>query len=198
MRKKLDGMTKEDIIETAIRLIDSKGGASNVNLREIARTVGCSAPNIYNYFINMDDLLNTVLIRICDDFKTNIQEKTKEINNDEDFLKVVFRAYIEYAVENSGRLNIYHFEKLNFTISTEAEASARSVGEHMASLLFTGLNQRLPYDKVTTINGILHCYIIGALSNYITGRISIDDKEHFIKEMVDTSKRIFNSLVQSF
>lgn len=196
MKKKSEGTTKEQIVDMTIHLIDSKGGASSVNLREIARRVGCSAPNIYNYFVSMDDLLNTALIRICEDFNTIIKKNMVQINNTKDLLQLAFHSYIKYAVDNPGRLNFYHFEKLNFTISSEAEASARRVGEHMAHLLYTGIDRSVPFEKVLFISNVLHRYILGTLSDYITGRFLLKDKRKYVKELTDTGKRVFNCLVQ--
>lgn len=190
-------MTREQIVKTTIELIDHQGGVSGVNLREIARLVGCSAPNIYNYFTCLDDLLNTALIRICEDYKTKIQQKTAQISSG-DCISSAFQTFIEYAVENPSRINFYYFEKLSFIISPEAEAAAASVGLNMARLLDLGTEQQLPQNKIMEICNILHWYVIGTLSGYITGRMAIENKKLFVSDLVEMCKRIFDSLVRSF
>jgi len=50
-------ITKEQIIETALDLLKDKSDIRSVNLREIARVLGCAHTNLYNYFPSFNDLL---------------------------------------------------------------------------------------------------------------------------------------------
>ena len=50
-------ISKELIVETALALINEEGSSSKVNLREIARRLGCAHTNIYNYYPSLDELL---------------------------------------------------------------------------------------------------------------------------------------------
>ena len=198
MKKKLDGFAKEQIIKTTLLLIDDNGGASNVDLREIARKVGCSAPNIYNYFNSLDDLLNTALVRICEDFKDTIQEKTLKTNNTEELILLAFTTFIEYAIDHPGRLNFYHFEKMKITIVSEAEESAISVGNSMADLLDLGTDHSIPPDKIKAICNHIHLYVLGELSEYITGRRKIENKKEYVDNLVAYCKRLFEILIENF
>ncbi len=194
----MENITKERIVDEAIRIIDEKGGALHVNLREIARNIGCSAPNLYNYFNSLDDLMNTALIRICEDFIETIRRKTTLTGDNEDLEGLAFRAYIQYALENPGRLNFYHFERLSFSISTEGQIQAEKVGEHMAGLLYSGLQGKLSYEKALTLTSLLHKFLLGSLSDYITGRVKIDDQEQYVSELTTLCKKILKSLIDNF
>lgn len=54
------GRLRGDILRTAADLLD-QGGEGAVTLRDIARTVGISAPSIYNHFADRDAILLTVV-----------------------------------------------------------------------------------------------------------------------------------------
>lgn len=57
VRKKRSGSTAERFVEVTLALIAEQGGSQSVNLREVARRVGCAHTNLYNYFESFDDLL---------------------------------------------------------------------------------------------------------------------------------------------
>jgi AcrR family transcriptional regulator len=196
MKRKLDGSTKDELIQTTLKLIDSNGGASDVNLREIARSTGCSAPNIYNYFSSLDDLMNTVLVEICEDYKRNLYKKAAQAHGVEELLFLAFNYYIQYVMDYPGRMNFYHFEKLNIKVFTETDKSAISVGQTMAGILKRGTDNGLAMDKVEDVGHHIHCYLLGELSEYITGRSRITDKEQYVKDLVAYCRRIYRVLMQ--
>lgn len=197
MKRKLDGLTKEKIIKTTIDLIDQEGGASSVNLREVARIAGCSAPNIYNYFESLDDLLNSALISICEDYAQKLQAQMKNCKQPGDALLTAFRAYIEYAVEYPGRLNFFHFERLNFAFSDETDAMATGIGNHMAEFVGSGAGKNMTEEKMIEITGILHKYLLGELSEHITGRKKIENKQDTVDGLVQYCKKLYDILTQN-
>jgi AcrR family transcriptional regulator len=197
MKKGIEGLLKQEILNTTLALIDKKGGASGVNLREVARALGCSAPNIYNYFSSHYDLMNSVLIMICEDYKKYLSIKTAYADNPESLLLSAFSTYIEYAIAYPGRLNFYHFEKLDITISEEAFNTGISVGDAMAALLDKGSESKISNKKTEEVCKIIHCYLLGELSEYITGRIKLADKENYAKSLVLYCRKLFDTLIQN-
>lgn len=55
--KKRSGATAERFVEVTLEMIEEQGGSLNVNLREVARRVGCAHTNVYNYFDGFAGLL---------------------------------------------------------------------------------------------------------------------------------------------
>jgi AcrR family transcriptional regulator len=49
--------TRERFIATTLGLIEAEGGSQSVNLREVARRMGCAHTNVYNYFDSFGELL---------------------------------------------------------------------------------------------------------------------------------------------
>ncbi len=50
-------ISKEQIIDTTLELLKDKSDIRTINLREIARVLGCAHTNLYNYFPSFQDLL---------------------------------------------------------------------------------------------------------------------------------------------
>ena len=162
-----------------------------VNLREVARITGCSAPNIYNYFESLDDLLNTALIRICEDYTQKLQTEIQNHKQPKEILLGAFKAYIEYAVEYPGRLNFFHFESLNIAVTDETDAMAEGVGNQMAGLMGFGTGNNMTEEKMIEITNILHKYLLGELSEHITGRKKIENEENTVNNLVLYCKKLF-------
>jgi AcrR family transcriptional regulator len=51
------GPAAERFVDTALDLIAEHGGSGHVNLRQIARRMGCAHTNLYNYFADYPELL---------------------------------------------------------------------------------------------------------------------------------------------
>ncbi|MCK5130432.1 MAG: TetR/AcrR family transcriptional regulator [Clostridiales bacterium] len=188
--KNIDNDFKEKILSTTLELIDQNGGALNVTLRQVAREVNCSAPNIYNYFASFDDLLNSVLIKICDNFTQSMQEQLLLAKSSEDILVTAFTSFISYILDNPSRVNFFYFERLSFDVHESTQGVAEGVGHGMATLLVEGSDGAITMNKAQDASSILHWYIIGQLSEYVTGRIDITNKAEYIDTLVATCKNL--------
>ena len=72
MRK---GITKEQVVETTLKLIKDSENIRSVNLRGVAREIGCAHTNLYNYFSSFDELLWCAHIRILEIFLEEFRGK---------------------------------------------------------------------------------------------------------------------------
>jgi AcrR family transcriptional regulator len=57
------GRLREEIVETAMRLVEGEGGARAVTLRAIAREVGIATTSIYSHFADVDEVMDAVTAR---------------------------------------------------------------------------------------------------------------------------------------
>lgn len=63
MRTTEAGVSAERFVEAALELVSENGGSQGLNLREVARRVGCAHTNAYNYFSSLEDLKMSALRR---------------------------------------------------------------------------------------------------------------------------------------
>jgi AcrR family transcriptional regulator len=57
------GRLREEIVETAMRLVEGEGGARAVTLRAIAREVGIATTSIYSHFADVDEVMEAVTVK---------------------------------------------------------------------------------------------------------------------------------------
>lgn len=55
--------TKDRLIEIACEMIAENNGASNINMRAVARRAGCAHTNVYSYFSSFNHLLYAAMLR---------------------------------------------------------------------------------------------------------------------------------------
>ncbi len=98
-REKRHARTKQDILNTALELIVTKG-ADNLSLREIARTVGYKSPaGLYEYFDGKDEIIEEV----CAQADGQLLSFLKSVDTTlpiRDYLIEIGMAYVRFAREN--------------------------------------------------------------------------------------------------
>ena len=197
MKKQMENEQREKIIKITLDLIDKNGGALNVNLRQVAREANCSAPNIYNYFKSLDDLLNVALERICTDFMVMMAQQKDKAETKEQMLQSAFTTFISYGVKNPARMNFFYFEKLNVELAQNTKSVANGVGGTMAQLLLECSATPLDKNTAQEISNILHWYIIGQLSEHMTGREIIKHMDEYINNLFQKSIKLFYILSEN-
>ncbi|MGX9754870.1 TetR/AcrR family transcriptional regulator [Clostridioides difficile] len=204
MRKNI---TKEQILEKTLELMKDKNDIQSINLREIARCVGCAHTNLYNYFTSLDDLLweahsltqkkfIEILLKTLSTHETSSNSTTlsntyyKEIYNAK--LECFFNTFLEFYLYNTGWfcLSWMHHIKGN-----RPEKNKSTHKETIDILIDTLINIWNKIYNTTprkedayAILHNTHCYIIGEVSNYINNRAIIEDinmlKKYILKESI--------------
>lgn len=189
MKKKI---TKEQIIYTALELMRNKNDLRGMNLREIARTLGCAHTNIYNYFPSYTDLLWETHAALQDMFMKMLKENIINAKTAYLKLKYFFDAFVDMYLSNKGWFRLAWIEYIG-----------ENRPEHdiiVTQNTFTELNKYIS-DIWKELNGICpnkelvrcvvhntHCYIVGEVSNYISGRALIENeaelREYIVKQAI--------------
>ncbi len=94
--------TKEKILEASLNLF-SKKGYDGVGIDEIATEVGIKGPSIYRYFKSKDEILNSVIEMVDQEYITNVEHysSNKEFNiTSLDEFKKNSMKYIDYTLHN--------------------------------------------------------------------------------------------------
>lgn len=176
-------ITKEQIIETALELIKNKSDLRRLNLREIARTLGCAHTNLYNYFPSYNDLLWETHAALQGVFLEMIQRKMETANTAELRLSYFFEAIVDMYVSNEGWFRLSWHEYIGGERpSQDIEATQRANREinRFASEMWNELSGTYPDpDQTQRVLHNTHCYIVGEISNYIFGRALIQNEVEF-------------------
>lgn len=98
-REKLKEQTYQEIIATARQQIAEKG-ASALSLRGIARRMEMTAPALYRYFEDRDDLVTTLIVTAYQSLQESLKEAWLEVQDQDSAAKLlaVGMAYRDWAL----------------------------------------------------------------------------------------------------
>jgi AcrR family transcriptional regulator len=195
------GITKENIVNTALELIRDKENIRSVNLREIARVLGCAHTNLYNHFADLDailwEALDAVLVRSAEFILSGMDE----IKDSEEKLRLFYHRLIDYYLQNRGWFRLFWQEKLQGKRSeSNIKLTADVVGKYVVILaeLFEELYcVKLANGQAMSVFHTVHSYIYGEISIFIAGRGLISEEEEFKKYILDESLKLSKLLVLS-
>ena len=94
--------TADRFVEATLELIAEQGGSLNVNLREVARRIGCAHTNVYNYFDSFDDLLWTAFRRVLDDYGARLFGNLNDSLQRDEYLLRIVTNLVTYPQQDPG------------------------------------------------------------------------------------------------
>ena len=165
-------INKDQIIETALQLMKDKKDLRSLNLREIARSLGCAHTNIYNYFPSYEDLLWEVHITLKDIFFYLITDDMKKANNPKERLQCFFASFVNMYLDNTGWFRLAWQEYIGDTIPERnilhEEKISNKIGVYVYQICMDSHGDFISRKRCEKSLHIAHCYIIGEISGYIS------------------------------
>ncbi|MPW24304.1 TetR/AcrR family transcriptional regulator [Alkalibaculum sp. M08DMB] len=189
-------ITREQIIETALDLMRDKKDLRSLNLREIARTLGCAHTNIYNYFSSYTDLLWETHTALQEVFMQSLRENLSAATTADIKLRHFFNMFLQIYIVNKGWFRLAWLEYIG-DIRPESNKIAiqntrLELNQYVIDIWeeITGITPQT--DMVDRVLHNTHCYIIGEVSNYISGRGLIEDETELKNYIVSQAIYIFS------
>ncbi len=167
-------ISKEIIVKTAMKIILQKNGSSGLTIRDIAKKLECSHPNIYNYYSSVDELYWDCIIYALNDMQLNVLKKIPlTATNDEKFLW--FFAYLlQYSIDHVGWYRLIWFDPIGIPIPDKAIPYVTAPGIKLRDFLLELYPEIKIPDKAEQIARIIHRYFHGELASYITSRVHLE------------------------
>ena len=195
------GITKKQVLNVTLNLIKDKEDIKNVNLREIARMLGCAHTNLYNYFNSFDDLLWEAHVALLKKASAKIREKMSQTNDEELKLQYFFFEFTDFYLNNKGWFRLAWVEIIGGQRPRNNElATIQTVDAFVDSLITIWKNLykvETQREKMKYALHNVHCYIHGEISIFIAKRALIPEenefKEYVTKEAVKMMKLLLNS-----
>lgn len=88
---------RDEIVESAIRLIDADTDGRQLTLRGIAREAGISAPSIYGHFADLQAITDAVLSQSFTELDAAVSAALAEQTTPEDAIVAGCMAYVEFG-----------------------------------------------------------------------------------------------------
>jgi AcrR family transcriptional regulator len=128
---------------TAGRALLEEGGPSALNLREIARRVGVSAPSAYHHFPNLEAI---AVALAAQGFERMTELLETAPTNERGKLASAGEAYIAFARANPGLYRLMFGD--GFHSESEANAEVRAMRQRAYKVVAESLQKRLPATQV--------------------------------------------------
>ncbi len=188
-------ITKEQVIETAVELMKNSDNLSTINLREIARTLGCAHTNLYNYFASYNDLLWATHSAIQGIFMKMITNRLNAVNTAEKRLVSFFATFVDMYMDNKGWFRLAWQEYIEgdrpqSDIAATGEAN-KMVNDDISDIWNELYGEQPNRNKIERVLHNTHCYIVGEISNYLLGRGLIKDEQILRSYITDEAIRMF-------
>ncbi len=189
-------LTKTVIINTTLELINEKECSSFVTIREIAKKLNCTHPNIYNYYKSIDillwDCLETVMLRMINIVNLHISEIPPENK-----LKTFFETLLDFYLQNKGWYSLIWYDHIKGEMPDKVKLVITKPRQEFCIFL-KGLYPDYDLTGVADIiTDTVHSYIHGQVSRIISGRNFILDhdmlKEHIISTAIELIELYINS-----
>lgn len=192
MKKKI---SKEQIIITALDLMRNKNDLRGLNLREIARNLGCAHTNIYNYFSSYNALLWKTHAALQEMFMKTLLEKLSSAHTAEQELICFFNTFVDFYLNNKGWFRLLWHEYIGGNRPKRdiivTEESSEALNRHIAEIYKKLYNEYPAKERAKRVLHNIHCYMVGEISNYILGRGLIENETELKAYIVEEATQMF-------
>lgn len=188
-------ITREQIIQTALELLKDRREVGSLNLREVARTLGCAHTNLYNYFPSLQDLLWEAHMEIEARFIERISSALEQVHSGGDKLYQFYFTLSELYLSHRGWFRLAWLDHIGDARPEKdqiATAQAASAMVEMLARIWLDISPSVPTrQRIRGAAHDVHCYVVGEVSNFINGRGVIGDAELLKEHIAETAASFF-------
>ncbi|SET45306.1 transcriptional regulator, TetR family [Natronincola peptidivorans] len=183
------------VIETVLGLIEENGGIKNVNLRGIAKEIGCAHTNLYNYFDSFNEIiweaLGQVVLKMMAYVESNVDSELK----DDEKIFMIFSTIIDFSMDHPGWFRLIWLEEIDGKPSNEVIQTLFKPGEGLKEELIKASGNELTEERAVEIGDILHTYIHGELCKWINNRSFTNSIEEAKAKLLSNLKQLYRLLM---
>jgi len=95
---------KSNILEHALKILINEG-FNNLSMGKIAKQMGMTTANLYNYYKNKDELYNIIIIQGYNLLHDELTEAVNTVSKPLDRIKALFESYVRFGLTNT---HYYH------------------------------------------------------------------------------------------
>lgn len=99
-------ISEQELMEAAVRLVDSKRSVSSLSLREIAREAGIAPNSFYRHFRDVDELAVALIDRAGRVLRGTIREARKRLESDRGGVRSSVEVFMEALDDDQKYLKI--------------------------------------------------------------------------------------------
>lgn len=165
-------LTADRFIDVTLDLIAEKGGSQDVNLREIARRVGCAHTNVYNYFSSFEDLMWAAFRRELKQYGEYLIRNLSNSLPPAEYMRRLITSLATYPEENPGVYRFLASDPIDLeAIPEDILISVSAMKEWLFDVLEIAFAPDLDHEAAARVSNIVLAYIDGETLNLINGRV---------------------------
>lgn len=188
-------ITKDSIIETTLSIISENEGIKDVNLRGLAKKLGCAHTNLYNYYYNINeilwDALGQVMLRMIAYVDTNIDKDGKYT----DAIEQKLMNIITFSINNRGWYRLIWLENIQGEPSPGVKDILQMPGRGFRESILKNSGNKLSETDAGRIAHMVTVYLHGELSRWINSRGNETDTEKVREAIYSNTKYLYNLLI---
>ena len=179
----MPAINSKTIVETALAMIDEERGIAGLNLRRLARVLGCAHTNIYNYFAGMEELLWECVAEASRRMMAVVLDAIDAADGT-DKVKSLCEAYLDFYLGHPGLFRLIWLEDLDGGRPEKDVSETRDLISLMIDGMIPALNCGQDREKATLILHNIHCYLFGEAAIFLSGRGLIRDEAAFRRHVI--------------
>ena len=170
-------LTRELLVNALLDMIDSGDEFGKLNMRKLAREVGCAHTNIYNYFRTWEELEWFALAKALDTLVEQLPNSVADGSADRvptpEEPGSPVAIYVNYALSYPHRYRFTWLDPITGSPPPEVEEIMAKPGVAFLRWLEAVLRKDAPelISEARTIGGYLHSYMHGELAFRAAGRV---------------------------
>lgn len=189
----------QKLVNITLELVDQGGGKRGVTLREVARQAGCAHTNIYNYYPNLDALLEaalkSLLLRLVG--FTKAQMTNEEVQDPESFARFL-TAQIDFALQHPGWYAFIWLDPIQRPIQdAEVQQTFRFLASRFAGYVFILGKGTLTDEQAKRVSDLLHTYLHGGICKLLGGRFLDLSPTEYRQQILSGCFNLLEGLIDS-
>ncbi len=171
-RKLRSGVTADRFVDTTLELIAEQGGSGPVNLRQIARRLGCAHTNLYNYFASYPDLLWEAFRRTLVIYGDWLLRGLDDSLSPADYLRRVLENLATFPQANPGLYRFIASDPMpTDDIPDDVLETVGVMKQWLADACAAGSTTEIGSVEAAAIADIVLAYVDGETLNLINDRV---------------------------
>ncbi|MGM0431396.1 MAG: TetR/AcrR family transcriptional regulator [Spirochaetota bacterium] len=190
-----DSVMRVSFIRAVLEMLQSGHSLRDLNLRQVAKRVGCAHTNVYNYFSSYEQLLWYAL---CEALHRLIamtgavyheQSNSYTVNPEKNILEV----FIKFAFAHPAWYRLIWMEPLGGTPPPEVKQLTYVPAELLFQWLRTVTDEQVTEEDLRSNSFILNSFLHGELA-VITAKRAEGEPRVLLEELFKRTNRVFSIL----
>ena len=183
-------ITKEYIVDAVTEMARQNSIITDITVRKIAAHIGCSHPNIYNHYENMEELLWDVMGNIFRIIKYERERVEITHETGDERLRIFIKRWVNFVKNNVGWYKFIWYDEFKGEMPEHVKKHSNELCDSIVLFLSKAYKELEIEDKAKNVSEILISYIHGEISLLLLGRSRCFDYDDIEKKSTENFRRI--------